>query len=132
MDTSQPKRNPPTARALCLRVLCAHAQVVTAECSRHVVGKRGRPHGSGGGLFGNGWGVLDVKSELNAEALSGYGSDHSIRYAVRQDVWPLLHCLVRDANFLGGSGDGSAKKFNGFGLEHASLNHGSNESVNPG
>lgn len=52
-----------------------------------------------------------------------------VRDSVGQHLRPLVHGLVRDSYGFCGCRDGSAEKFDGFGLKHAVLNHSSGSSA---
>ena len=65
------------------------------------------------------WGVFAGQAKLLGVAFAGNRRNDAISDSVWKNVRPLLHGLVGDADFLGGCGDGSTKKFNGFGLKHA-------------
>ena len=66
----------------------------------------------------------DLTDDLGV-VLPGVGGKHAVGDPVRQFVRPLVNGLVRDADGFGRGRDGAAKKFEGFGLAHSSLNHSS-------
>ena len=78
---------------------------------------------SGGGCRGICWSLLRHSPERSLDA---------VHYSIRQHVRPLVYRLVRDANCFGGGGDGPTQQFDGFGFEHAELNHSSINAVNLG
>lgn len=96
-----------------------------------------RPEGGGGGCDGH-KGPVEAAHGLalcsrwyggarrsNALRLAPQRRLNTVFDSGRQLIRPLVNRLVGDANSLGGGGDGSAEEFNGFGFEHASLNHSS-------
>lgn len=61
--------------------------------------------------------------------LSRQRTTDTVSDALGEHVWPLVDRLVGNADCLGDGGDGAAKQFNGFGFEHATLNHSSDKDA---
>jgi hypothetical protein len=64
--------------------------------------------------------------------LSRYRCVNTVSNSRWKNVGPFVYCLVRDANCTGGSRGRPTQQFDGFGFEHAPLNHSSNDFVNFG
>jgi hypothetical protein len=69
--------------------------------------------------------VIRQADEAWRQVLPSQRCKNAISYAIRQDLWPLIDCLVTDAHSFSSGSFSASQQFNGFGLEHVELNHSS-------